>query len=96
MHQFRGFALQYESTESVESGENFVISADKRLDYFLTEFELISNLDRPDEDWIRPAFHLTDNNRLHVIQGLIDPDKFLLHCLSSIYYSLFEASKQFF
>ena len=88
--------LQYESTESVESREDFVILADKRLDYFLTELELISNLETPDENWIRPAFHLTDNNRLHVIQELIDPDKFLLHCLSGIYYSLFDVSKQFF
>ena len=67
--------LQYESTESVESREDFVILADKRLDYFLTEL---------------------DNNSLHVIQELIDPDKFLLHCLSGIYYSLFDVSKQFF
>ena len=43
-HQFRGFALHYESLESAESWENLAILADKRLDYFLTEFKLISNL----------------------------------------------------
>ena len=41
---FRQFALHCESVESVESSENFVILADKRLDYFLTELKLISNL----------------------------------------------------
>ena len=40
---FRGFALHYDSTESAESWENFVILAEKRLDYFLTELKLISN-----------------------------------------------------
>ena len=42
--QFRGFALHYESAESAESYKNFVILADKRLDYFLMELKLISNL----------------------------------------------------
>ena len=40
---FRGLALHYDSTESAESWENFVILAEKRLDYFLTELKLISN-----------------------------------------------------
>ena len=42
--QFRGFALHYKSVRSAENWENFVILADKRLDYFLTELKLISNL----------------------------------------------------
>ena len=84
--RFRGFALYYESLESEESWENFVILVDKRLDYFLTELELISNLQTPEENWIRSAFYLTDNSRLHVIQELIDIDLFLLHCLSDIDY----------
>ena len=41
---FRGFALHFESAELAESRENLVILADKRLDYFLTELKLISNL----------------------------------------------------
>ena len=43
-HQFRGFPLHYESAKSVKSWECFVILADKRLHYFLTELKLISNL----------------------------------------------------
>ena len=42
--RFRGFTLHYESAESVENWESFIILADKRLDYFLAEFKLISNL----------------------------------------------------
>ena len=41
---FRRFALYHESAESAESWEDFVILADKRLDYFLTELKWISNL----------------------------------------------------
>ena len=43
---FRGFGLHYESVESAESWEYFVILADKRLDHFLSELKLISNLQK--------------------------------------------------
>ena len=43
-HQLRGFPLHYKSAESAKSWECFVILADKRLHYFLTELKLISNL----------------------------------------------------
>ena len=72
--RFRGLALHYESVESAESWENFVILVGKRLDYFLTELELISNLQTPEKNWIRSAFYFTDNNGLHVIQELINID----------------------
>ena len=72
--QFCGFALHWKSAESVESWKNFVILADKRLDYFLTGLELISNLQTLVGNWIRSPFHLTNNNRLHMIQELIDID----------------------
>ena len=42
--RFRGFALHFESAGSLESWENFVTLADKRLDYVLTGLKLISNL----------------------------------------------------
>ena len=42
--QFRWFALRYEFAESAESSENFVLLPDKRLDYFLTELQLVSNV----------------------------------------------------
>ena len=38
------FALRLVYYESAESWENFVLLADKRLDYFLTELKLIPNL----------------------------------------------------
>ena len=44
--RFRGFVLHYESMESAESWEYFVILADKRLDHFLSELKLISNLQK--------------------------------------------------
>ena len=44
--RFRGFTLHYESMESAESWEYFVILADKRLDHFLSELKLISNLQK--------------------------------------------------
>ena len=42
--RFRGFAVHYEPAESVESSENFSKLPDKRLDYFLTELKLDSNV----------------------------------------------------
>ena len=42
--QFRGLALHYESAESGESWENFVLLPDKSLDYLLTELKLVSNV----------------------------------------------------
>ena len=37
------------TTNSVESWENFVLLADKRLDYFLTEVKTISNQQKQQE-----------------------------------------------
>ena len=42
--RFRGFALHYESVESAESWENFVLLPDERLDYLLTELKLVPNV----------------------------------------------------
>ena len=42
--RFGGFAVHYESAESAESSENFSKLPDKRLDYFLTELKLDSNV----------------------------------------------------
>ena len=42
--RFREFAVHYEAAELVESWENFVTLADKRLDHILGELKLISNL----------------------------------------------------
>ena len=42
--QFREFALRYESAESAESSENFVLLPDKRLDYLLAELKLVPNV----------------------------------------------------
>ena len=41
---FRRFALHHDTAESEESWEDFIILAEKRPDYFLTELKLISNL----------------------------------------------------
>ena len=41
---FCGFAVHYESAESAENWENLIILADKRLDHFLMELKVISNL----------------------------------------------------
>ena len=68
----RGFALHYESAESAKSWENFVILADKKLDYLLTELKLISNLQKLAENWIRPAFYLKNNSKGHVTQELVE------------------------
>ena len=43
IRRFCGFALHYESAESVESSEAFVLLPDKRLDYLLTELKLVPN-----------------------------------------------------
>ena len=40
---FRGFALHYQSAQSGESWENFILLAGKGLDYLLIELKLISN-----------------------------------------------------
>ena len=70
--RFRGFALHHESAESAKSSENFVILADKKLDYLLTELKLISNLQKLAENWISPAFHLKNNSKGHVTQELVE------------------------
>ena len=41
---FRVFALHYESAESAENSENFKLLPDKKLDYLLTEFQLVPNV----------------------------------------------------
>ena len=76
--RFRGFALHYESAESAESWENLVLLLDKWLDYFLTEFKLVDNVQNIRK---RPAFYLKDVNRGHVIQELIEIDNFC--CIAS-------------
>ena len=42
--RFHGFTLYYESAESTESWENFVLLPDKRLDKFLTKLKLVPNV----------------------------------------------------
>ena len=44
LRRFLGFALHYESAESVENWDDFVLLLGKGLDYFLSELKLISNL----------------------------------------------------
>ena len=78
------FVLHYESVEPAENWEDFVLLSRKRLDYFLSELKLISNLKTQQKNWIMAAFWLKDNSRGHVTQELIEIALFLLHCASAI------------
>ena len=54
--------------ESVESWEYFELLADKRLDTFLSELKLISNLQNEKIIWIRSVFYFKSNNKGNVIR----------------------------
>ena len=42
--RFRGFALHYESVELAKNCQDLILIISNRLDYFLSELKLISNL----------------------------------------------------
>ena len=51
----REIALHYESAESVESSEYYIL-ADKRLDYFLSDLKLIFNQQNQQKIELRRRF----------------------------------------
>ena len=54
----------YESAESAESWENFVLLPDKKLDDLLTELKLVPNVQNS-EKLNQTSFYLKDKNRGH-------------------------------
>ena len=58
----------------MESWEYFELLADKRLDTFLSELKLISNLQNEKIIWIRSVFYFKSNNNDNVMQELIEID----------------------
>ena len=80
-HRFRGFALHCESAKSAENWQDFLWILGSRLDYFLSELKLISNLQNQQkiESWQPFDWKITTG-----VAGLIEIALFLLHCGSDI------------
>ena len=82
--RFRGFALHYESAESAENWQDLVLILGNRLDYFLSELKLISNLRNQQniESW--QLFDWKVTTGVKGLQELILISLFFLHITSDI------------